>query len=72
MERKVGERFKYEGITLMVVDDEGKDCDRCAFWADNCIDVDILDLRGVCCKSEREDEKSISFLNIFDDFKFLK
>lgn len=68
MERKLGEKFDYEGITLEVVEDAYNICDGCFFDNNDCMSVS--EIRGDCCR--RRDNKHVLFKDIGLLFKFLK
>lgn len=71
MERKIGETFDYDGITIVVVEDTANTCIGCFFFNVRhyrCHENE--DYIGRCC-NRTIDFKSIIFKKV-DSFKFLK
>lgn len=66
MERRIGEQFKYEGVTLevcVVKDPENKPCGDCYFLRNKkCFE--FSDITRVCSESFREDERSVYFKEV--------
>lgn len=63
MERKIGERFDYNGVTLEVVKQLG--CKGCYFF--NMLDMsdcNNLEIRGHCGISFRTDKKPVIFKEV--------
>lgn len=63
-EKKIGERFEYEGVTLEVVNSEVVDvldspCRKCFFYQKECDNI-------YCLPSQRKDEESVSFRAVQD------
>ena len=57
MERRIGERFDYNGVTLEVVNQRG--CEGCYFFTIwNCNELEI---KGHCRMSLRTDKKPVIF-----------
>lgn len=60
IERKIGERFDYNGLTVEVVETEYHICDKCAFFEkifDFCHNIK-------CANYERSDHKNIYFKEV--------
>jgi len=53
-EKKLGERFEYEGVTLEVVKMIDFPCQKCFFYHKDCDDIH-------CLPHMRKDEESVSF-----------
>ena len=67
MERKIGEIFEYEGVTLEVVKKNG--CRGCYFQNKLCSsDINIYQSRGKC-RNSRTDKNKVIFKLISDDIK---
>ena len=66
MERKIGEIFNYEGVTLEVV--EYGECEECYFSHQNCIRS--LNIRGNC-NSRRTDGKLVIFERVDESLEHL-
>ena len=58
MERKIGERFDYNGVTLEVVNHLG--CEGC-YFSNMFNDCKNLEIRGNCRMSLRTDKKPVIF-----------
>lgn len=73
MERRIGERFNYEEVTLEVVE-VMSGCRDCHFvnmiHPAGCARGFIFDVRGECF--DRDDMKSVIFKKIDSSFKFLR
>lgn len=55
-DKKIGERFEYEGVTLEVVSVLDFPCKKCFFYQKEC------DCDNICClPHERKDEDSVCF-----------
>ena len=62
MERQLGEKFDYQGVTLKVVKDKGSDCDRCYFGANNIsCSYGVRDIIGPCGEYTRSDGQAVIF-----------
>ena len=62
MERQLGEKFDYQGVTLKVVKDKGSDCDRCYFGAnDSSCSYGVRDIIGPCGEYTRSDGQAVIF-----------
>ena len=62
MERQLGEKFDYHGVTLKVVKDKGSDCDRCYFGAnDSSCSYGVRDIIGPCGEYTRSDGLAVIF-----------
>ena len=64
MERKIGEQFDYEGVTLEVVDWK-EHCKGCYFFKGflHCEEHD-MDVTGDCWPINRSDVKSVKFQKV--------
>ena len=65
MERKIGEEFEYNGVSLKVIQykaNDGKCCRGC-FFAIGCIRRD-KSITGECCKSKRIDRRDVKFFKL--------
>ena len=64
MERKIGEQFYYEGVTLEVVESSNSIiCGDCYFLHnEKCFKV--MDITGKCYKKFREDNRSVYFKEV--------
>ena len=62
MERQLGEKFDYQGVTLKVLKDNNCCCDRCYFGANNisCSDS-VRDTIGPCGEYTRSDGQAVIF-----------
>ena len=62
MERQLGEKFDYQGVTLKVVKDKGSGCEGCYFGANqsSCIDS-VRDAIGPCGEYTRSDGCAVIF-----------
>ena len=63
MERKIGEIFKYKGITYKTVSRK-KNCEECIFVNDDCFKNDLYSARGSCSESLRSDKLNVQFKEI--------
>lgn len=61
MERKIGERFEYDGVTLEVCAE--KECTECYCHFNN-VCIKSLDLAGYCGPSSRSDNTSVIFKEV--------
>jgi len=66
MERKIGEQFKYKGVTLEVCVSKApisKPCEGCYFIRyDKCFRV--MDITGKCSSTFRSDKKDVCFKEV--------
>ena len=63
MERKLGEVVEVDGVTLRVVEaSDTFSCDGCYFLTN---EQNVCGFQN-CLKCEREDNKSVKFVNIYD------
>lgn len=53
-DKKIGERFEYEGVTLEVVNELDFSCEKCFFYQGKCDNI-------YCLPYQRKDEESVSF-----------
>lgn len=53
-DKKIGERFEYEGVTLEVVNELDFHCEKCFFYQKECDNI-------YCLPRQRKDEESVSF-----------
>lgn len=53
-DKKIGERFEYEGVILEVVNELDFHCGKCFFYQKECDNI-------YCLPHQRKDEKSVSF-----------
>lgn len=53
-DKKIGERFEYEGVTLEVVNVPDFPCGKCFFYQKECDNI-------YCLPHQRKDEESVSF-----------
>lgn len=53
-DKKIGERFEYEGVTLEVVNVLDFPCGKCFFYHKECDNI-------YCLPHQRKDEESVSF-----------
>ena len=62
MERQLGEKFDYHGVTLKVLKDKGRGCDGCYFDANqsSCSDS-VRDAIGPCGEYTRSDGLAVIF-----------
>lgn len=60
MERKIGERFNINGITIEIVETEYHSCDNCAFFEQSLEFCDNIK----CADYERFDGKNIYFKEV--------
>lgn len=58
-EKKIGERFEYEGVTLEVVNVLDPPCRKCFFYQKECDNI-------YCLPSQRKDEEIVSFRAVQD------
>lgn len=58
-DKKIGERFEYEGVTLEVVNVLDSPCRKCFFYQKECDNI-------YCLQSQRKDEESVSFRAVQD------
>ena len=63
MERKIGEIFKYKGITYKTVS-RNKNCEGCIFVNDDCFKNDLYFVRGSCSELLRSDKLNVQFKEI--------
>lgn len=57
MERKIGERFSYNGTTLEVVENSNYNCEKCFFFQRACDKIK-------CLMTERTDCKNVYFMEV--------
>ena len=64
MERKIGTKFKFEGISLTVAESESDYCNGCFFYESNitCVDKSVIAFIGDCAISQRNDHKCVVFI----------
>ncbi len=63
MERRIGEQFKYKGVTLEVAESpKGHPCCYCYFLRENCYAV--LDKTGNCSEGFRSDNRDVHFKEV--------
>lgn len=60
MERKIGERFEYNGITIEIVETEYHSCDKCVFFEQSLEFCNNIK----CADYERFDGKNIYFKEV--------
>ena len=62
MERQLGEKFDYNGVTLKVVKDKKCCCDRCYFGAnESSCSYEVRDAIGPCGEYTRSDGLAVIF-----------
>ena len=62
MERQLGEKFDYNGVTLKVVKDKKCCCDRCYFGAnESSCSYEVRDAIGPCGEYTRSDGQGVIF-----------
>lgn len=62
MERQLGEKFDYQGVTLKVVKDNGSGCEGCYFCANNSsCSYEVRDVIGPCGEYTRSDGYAVIF-----------
>ena len=65
MERQIGERFDYKGVTLEVSEKEDSSCTGCFFAGLLlCRISDIMHNTGYCGSANRKDEKMVFFKDV--------
>ena len=66
MERKIGDQFDYNSVTLEVAQVENFSCKGCYFYNTNinCKPQNVRDHIGHCTESYREDKKIVIFKEI--------
>ena len=65
MERKIGERFDYEGVTLKVVKAKDGSCYGCYFYVNEITcSCSVKDAIGPCAEYKRSDMQSVIFKTI--------
>lgn len=65
MERRIGEQFKYEGVTLEVAESpNGKPCGDCYFLLNENKCFESGSKTGKCSETYREDERSVYFKEV--------
>ena len=65
MERKIGEKFEYNGVILKVVNDKGRGCEGCYFSAnESSCSYEVRDAIGPCGEYKRSDMRSVIFKRI--------
>lgn len=68
MERQIGERFRLNGKTFEVVENNSKQCEGCIFYGFLlCRFPVIADKTGACGADERDDKKEVIFKAITDE-----
>lgn len=68
MERKIGEIFKYKGITYKTVPRK-KNCEECIFVNNDCFKNDLYFARGNCSEYLRSDKLNVQFKEINNEDK---
>lgn len=58
-DKKIGERFEYEGVILEVVNELDFHCEKCFFYQKECDNI-------YCLPRQRKDEESVSFRAVQD------
>ena len=62
MERQLGEKFDYHGVTLKVVKDKGRGCEGCYFGANtSSCSYEVRDVIGPCGEYTRNDGLAVIF-----------
>ena len=65
MERQIGERFDFGGVTLEVGEGEKNSCDGCYLCGTKICGYDIIiNYLGCCAYSERKDKKDVIFKKV--------
>ncbi len=65
MERRIGEQFKYEGVTLEVAEaPKGNPCGDCYFLLKENKCFESVDKTGKCSETYRDDKKIIYFKEV--------
>lgn len=64
MERKIGERFKYNGVTLECIEHSEGTCNGCYFWSNNFWMMNSFCKNIGCCPSARSDSKFVIFKEV--------
>lgn len=65
MERKIGERFKYKGVILEVVEaPKGNPCGSCFFLLNENKCFESVNITGKCSETYRDDKKIIFFKEV--------
>ena len=65
MERKIGSKFEYEGVTLEVLEGKRDSCEGCYFGNHRyCRFEDLIYTTGLCSALWRKDKKDIIFRQI--------
>ena len=65
MEREVGEVFKYNGVTLIIIENKNNSCKECFFNINGVCTMDINKV-GFCSASCRDDDKNVTFRKVED------
>lgn len=60
MERRIGEQFDYNGVTLEVVEKENLDCEACFFFEESLEFCDKI----MCIKKERLDNTDVYYKEV--------
>jgi hypothetical protein len=68
--KHVGDKFKINGRTLLTIAQRG--CRNCYFFEPDGSLCNNRDSNLICSSSEREDQMSIKFILIENDFKYGK
>ena len=62
MERQLGEKFDYQGITLKVAKDKGRGCEGCYFGVNtSSCSYEVRDVIGPCGEYTRSDGLAVIF-----------
>lgn len=65
MERPIGDKFDFGGVTLEVVEEGEFACEGCYFRHPQfCYYCDIMAIIGPCSDIERDDEKDVIFKEV--------